>query len=330
MSLKSIPIVLVLSLSLASAVFLTTIRCSGQLQWRISTRIEVFADGSATWVIERRTAILTEDDEAAFYQYLNISSPDQIFGYVHSMVDQASLITGRSMRVENLVEINASVSTKGLSKEGIIRFQFDWIGFAEQTGDGGINIGDALNGEMDFSLDDEITIVYPNGYSAVFVYPLPDNTQPSERTLIWFGPRNFGAGEPQAHLEKSNSSWTDAITSNIPLLAVIAAAVSTGFCGYFLGIKRASANKFTKPNGSSLQLHSPQSDEDDEEKVLRLLTAAGGRMYQSTITEQCGFSKSKASGLMSTMELKGVISRKKIGRGKIVTLVGKQETKKEE
>jgi hypothetical protein len=330
MSLKSFLLILVLWLALASAVLLTAVRCSGQLQWRTSTRIDVFADGSATWVIEQRAVLLTDDDEAAFYEYLNISSPDQIFSYVHSMVDQASLVTGRSMRVENLAEINASVSTKGLSKEGIIRYQFDWVGFAEQTGDGGIAIGDALSGEMDLSRDDELTVVYPNEYSVVSVYPLPDSTQESERTLTWFGPRNFGAGEPQAHLEKSNSSWSDAITSNIPLLAVIAAAVSTGFFGYFLGMKRASANRFTKPNGSSSQSRSPPTGEDDEEKVVRLLTEAGGRMYQSTITEQCGFSKSKASGLMSAMELKGVISRKKIGRGKIVTLIGKQEAKSEE
>jgi hypothetical protein len=326
MSLKSFLLVLVLWLALASAVFLTAIRCSGQLQWRTSTRIDVLADGSATWVIEQRAVLLTDDDEAEFYQYLNISSPDQIFSYVHSVVGQASLVTGRSMRVENLAEINASVSTKGLSKEGIIRYQFDWVGFAEQMGNGGIAIGDALSGEMDLSRDDELTVVYPNEYSVVSVYPLPDTTQASERTLTWFGPRNFGAGEPQVHLEKSSSNWSDAITSNIPLLAVIAAAVSTGFFGYFLGLKRAS--KFTKPNGSSLQPHSPQTGEDDEEKVVRLLTEAGGQMCQSTITERCGFSKSKASGLMSAMELKGIISRKKIGRGKIVTLIGKQEAKK--
>ncbi len=53
-------------------------------------------------------------------------------------------------------------------------------------------------------------------------------------------------------------------------------------------------------------------------------------MYQSAIGEQGGFSKSKASELMSAMESKGIVSRKKMGRGKLVTLVGKQEAKKEE
>lgn len=328
MSLKSFPTVLFLSLALASAVFLTTIRCSGQLQWRTSTRIEVFADGSAAWVVEQRTVLLTEDDEAAFYQYLNYSSYDQIYSHFRSIVDQASLVTGRTMRITNL-EVNENVSARGLSKEGIIQYQFDWIGFAGQNGDEGIKIGDAFSGEMDLSRDDELTVVYPSEYSVVSVCPSPDNTQASDRTLTWFGPLNFGAGEPHALLEKRNSSWTDAITSNIPLLAVIAAAVSTGLLGYFLGMKRAVAIKFTKPNGRSLLSHSSLDVEDDEQKVVRLLTAAGGHMYQSTITKQCGFSKSKASELISAMELKGVVSRKKMGRGKIVTLVEKQEAKKE-
>jgi len=321
--------ILVISLALVPTVFLTAVRCSGQLQWRTSTEVEVFADGSATWVVQQKTALLTQDDEAAFYQYLNITSVDQISSHFRSIVDEASLLTGRSMRVENL-EVNANVSTAGLSTEGIIQYQFDWIGFAGQTGDGGIKIGDALSGAMDLSREDELTIVYPSGYSVVAVYPLPDNTEASERALTWFGPRNFGAGEPHLLLGKENSSWTDAITSNIPLLAVIATAFSTGFLGYFLGMKRASTNKLTKPNSSSLQSQSSFGAEDDEQKVVRLLTAAGGRMYQSAIGEQGGFSKSKASELMSAMESKGIVSRKKMGRGKLVTLVGKQEAKKEE
>ena len=331
MRLKSFLMVLVISLALVSAVFLMTVRCSGQLQWRTSTEVEVFADGSATWVIQQKTVLLTQDDEAAFYQYLNITSADQISSHFRSIVNQASLITGRSMSVpEGSIEINANVSTAGLDTEGIIQYQFDWIGFAGHTEDGGIKIGDALSGAMDLSREDELTIVYPSGYSVVSVYPLPDNTEASERALTWFGPRDFGAGEPHFLLGKENSSWTDVITSNIPLLAAIATAFSTGFLGYFLGMKRATTNKLTGPNSSSLQSHSSVGAEDDEQKVVRLLTAAGGRMYQSAIGEQGGFSKSKASELMSAMESRGIVSRKKMGRGKLVTLVGKQEAKKEE
>jgi hypothetical protein len=329
MSIKSFRIVLVLSLALASVVFLTAIRCIGQLQWRTSVHIEVFADGSATWVVQQRTVLLTEDDEAAFYQYLSMTSVDQISDHFHSIVDQASLVTGRSMRLENL-EVNANVSTKSLGKEGIIQYQFDWMGFAGQTGDDGINIGDALSGEMDLSRDDELTIVYPNECSVVSVYPLLDSTQASEKALTWFGPRNFGAGEPHVLLEKKNSSWTDAITGNIPILAIVAVAVLAGSLGYFLGVRGARADKILKSgDGQGQSPSSALSVEDDEGKVVRLLFAAGGRMYQSTIAEKCGFSKSKASELVSAMEARGIVSRKKMGRGKIVTLTQKQGTRKD-
>ena len=158
--------------------------------------------------------------------------------------------------------------------------------------------------------------------------PSPDSTRESESILTWFGPRNFGAGEPHALFGKKNSSWTDSLLGNVPLLAAVAAAISTGSVGYFLGLRRAHAKRFLKSNNS--QEMSPPSAfivEDNEEKVVRLLNEAGGRMYQSTIAEKCGFSKSKASELMSAMEKKGVVSRKKIGRGKVVNLVEKQETR---
>jgi hypothetical protein len=244
------------------------------------------------------------------------------------MVNQASLVTGRSMRVDNL-QIYANISTMGLRKEGIMQYQFDWIGFAGQIGDGDINVGDALSGEMDLSWNDGLTIVYPSGYSAFSVYPSPDNIQTSERTLTWLGPRNFGAGEPHLFLEQKNTAWTDAIISNLPIVGVAVAAVSSGSLCYFLGARVAKANKILKSGGSQTQ--SPLSAlgaESDEEKVIRLLSAAGGRIHQSTIVKKCGFSKSKASELVSSMEARGIVSRKKAGRGKIVTLIQKQETKR--
>ena len=61
--------------------------------------------------------------------------------------------------------------------------------------------------------------------------------------------------------------------------------------------------------------------EDDEEKVVNLLKAAGGSLYQSAIADQCGFSRSKASKLLALMERKRKIRREKKGREKLVTLI---------
>ena len=330
MKAKSCLVYVLFLLSLAAMVFSTIVSCEGQgqLQWHMYIQIEVFADGSATWVVQRRAVLTTDEDEAAFSQNLNVTSADEISNAVHSMVNHASLVTGRSMRVEIPAPwLFTSVSSKGLSKEGIIQYQFDWLGFAERLGDEKIKIGDALSGELDLLRDDVLTIRYPSGYTPVFFYPLPDETRESEVTLTWFGPRNFGAGEPYALLEKKSSNWTDVITGNITLFSVLVTAVSTGLLGYFLGMKRIYMKKGFKLNFRQGQApFSELSVEDEEEKVMRLLAAAGGRMFQSTIARECGFSKSKASELLAVMERKGIVARRKIGRGKIVTLVEKQET----
>jgi len=47
---------------------------------------------------------------------------------------------------------------------------------------------------------------------------------------------------------------------------------------------------------------------------------AGGRMAQRSLVEQSGFSKAKISQILATLEGKGVISRVKKGRSKIVIL----------
>jgi uncharacterized membrane protein len=47
-------------------------------------------------------------------------------------------------------------------------------------------------------------------------------------------------------------------------------------------------------------------------------------MLQSAIKEKCGFSKAKISGLLKSMEEKGMIKRKRKGREKLVTLVNER------
>jgi hypothetical protein len=319
---------LLLSLPLALAIFFPTNSCEAQLQWTIYTQLEVSADGSATWVVQQRTALATEGDEAAFSQYLNITSVDQISDFVHSVVDHASLVTGRSMRVENLA-VDATISNMTFPKKGVFQYQFDWLGFAEKSIEGNIRIGDALSGEMDLSGDDVVTIKYPSGFEPVFPYPSPDETRKPEGTLTWFGPRNFGAGEPSVLFERRGSGWADLIAGNALLLGLIAVAVSTGLLGYFLGAKRASAGKDLRFGLEKEQMSfSELSVADDEEKVVGLLAAAGGRLHQSIIAKQCGFSKSKSSELLSVMEEKGVVTRKKVGKRKIVTLAEKQKPRR--
>lgn len=62
----------------------------------------------------------------------------------------------------------------------------------------------------------------------------------------------------------------------------------------------------------------------DEDRVLQLLEANGGRMKQVKIVEETDWSKSKVSMLLSDMEEEGDISKLRVGRENIISLSGEE------
>jgi hypothetical protein len=284
----------------------------------------LFEDCSASWVVQRRVLLTTDDDEALFFEFLNVTSVDELSDYVRSMVSHASLATGRPMRVEHF-EVFGNVSETALGREGILQYQFVWVGFAEEMEGEKIKVGDVLGGELDLSSGDLMVLIYPNGYFPSVVYPLPDKVQYSEQSLTWFGPRNFGMGEPTIILEMRTFNWTELIVENLAIFLMIFVAFFVGFLGYFLGKRRRNEGKRQVSITEAVKKLTPLEVEGDEEKILRLLSMAGGSVLQSTIVKHFGFSKSKVSTVLSSMERKGLVTRKKTGRGKIVTLVKKEK-----
>ena len=64
----------------------------------------------------------------------------------------------------------------------------------------------------------------------------------------------------------------------------------------------------------------------DEEQVVALLEAGGGRMKQATIVEETEWSKSKVSMLLSDMEEVGTIEKLRLGRENVISLTEEIET----
>lgn len=60
----------------------------------------------------------------------------------------------------------------------------------------------------------------------------------------------------------------------------------------------------------------------DEDHIQRLLTEHGGRMHQSDIVSETGWSKSKVSRLLSRMEDDGQITKISVGRENLITRPG--------
>jgi len=280
--------------------------------YQLEYRIDVNKDCSVTWFIEHR--FLKGEDEAILRQ---LSDPtyfsDTFVKNIESLVNATKEKTGRTdMTVENFV-----MTTNVLGSYSIVEYQFCWKEFAK-TDDERIAIGDVFEVEGLFLYGEgTVKVVYPLDYVVESVSPRPHNE--SNQTLTWYGIEDFKAGEPKIVLreEKSaTSGFMDVLSKNVILISGLLALLGVGSVSlyYFKFRKRETGPKI-------FEVPKPLGIEDDEEKVINLLRAAGGSMYQSSIADQCGFSRSKASKLLTTMENSGKIKREERGREKVITLI---------
>jgi len=164
-----------------------------------------------------------------------------------------------------------------------------------------------------------LTMEYPSGYVVADAFPIPDEIREFDRTVIWRELEDFNVEDTNIVLRKK--CFTDTLREYVFLIAGVIAAVSLGFAGLWLRKhRRREEEKPIIPTGRTTL-----ETEDDKEKVVRMLKASGGSLYQSTITKRCGFSKSKTSLLLTAMETRGKVKRQKKGRKKLVTLTEKDE-----
>jgi len=286
--------------------------CESDLEWITAYKIEISKDGSARWIIERKTLLETEYDKATFNYY---SSPDyhyELSTNISELVKTARLETGRwNMTYEDL-KITSSFAVT----YGVVTYQYEWLEFAGLSlSQERIEIGDVFVDGIFLFGNGELTVEYPEGYVVAEIFPVSDETEESDGTIVWYELENFSAGEPRIVLRKKG--LMDILHEYILLIGGVVAVASVSFAGLWLFRFRKKGD--TKP---VIQPERPTLEtEDDEEKVIRLLKASHGSLYQVTITEKCGFSKTKTSLLLATMEKKGIVKRKKKGRKKLVTLI---------
>jgi uncharacterized membrane protein len=147
--------------------------------------------------------------------------------------------------------------------------------------------------------------------------PLPYIEDDSSRTLVWLGTDDFKDGNPTIVLIRSSSTsgfleaWQSIIL--IAGLSVLAAGSLIGFYAFKLR-KKKEKEITTTLEASSLGI------ESNEDRIVKTLRSSGGSLSQSTIAEQCKFSKAKTSQLLAKLEDKGMVTRYKRGRDKIVVL----------
>lgn len=162
------------------------------------TRLDIDADGDATFVLEVRTALDTDEEREAFEAFAQEVESDptaaasDFRASVESLVGRARTETGREMSVSNFT---AETRVEPLPQErGVVEYSFEWEGFAE-TEEGGdvLRAGDVLSGYI-LSEGDALVFRPPDGYGVSSVEPTPDST---DGVVRWGGPRGFADDQPR-------------------------------------------------------------------------------------------------------------------------------------
>lgn len=274
-------LILLLSVFLFGTVF-----CQDTLRESTSTKIDVRKDGSAAWTIEHRFLLKTTEDVTIFQQYIaefeaqKEAYLSEFSNKTTGLVSRASVITGRSMSAKNFQVAIGLVQT-ATANYGVITYQYDWVGFAKLE-EKRVIVGDVFEGGFYLFQGDALTLQHPVEYAVSATVPAPDETRSAERSLTWYGRRNFGAGEPTVILDEKTLSVIDILQEYLWLIVVIVAIAFGGFAVlYFVKFRK----KRNGDSGSSLMQVTLEKMEDDEDKVIKLLKSANGQLYQSLIAK---------------------------------------------
>jgi uncharacterized membrane protein len=282
--------------------------------------IAIDSDGSATWIIERKTLLENENDTSNFsstFFHSSVNTLQEFSDNVTALVNRIWLQVKREEMYVKDFKLTASISQTSSVTYGIVKYKFSWIGFAEKANKTEIVIGDVFLKETFMFGNGMLIITYPEQY-IVTASPTPD--EKTGQTLKWYNTANFEERHPKITLkEKSVGLWS--FLQDNMLFLVIAIITGIGSTSLIIFKSRKRQEKTKIETSVEMLPH----EMEDEEKIVSLLKASGGTLYQSAITKKLGFSKAKTSQILSSMEKRGIIKRKKHGREKLVTFIPPKE-----
>lgn len=316
-------------------------------------------NGDARWSIEYRVALDDQNTTEAFESLqrdIERNTSDyraQFASRMRTTVAAAENATGREMAVEN---VSVEATTSPLSGEyGVVRYSFDWVGFAERSDDR-IAVGDAIAGIF-LDADTRLTVSWPEGYVLDMVDPQPDSE--GDRSATWTGPREFDVGQPRLVLRPANSMPPWGPLVGVLLFGAAGAAWyyrrrtgrgpgeiagESGSGGATPGTDEGSSGP-TPPSdgGESGPADEPEAAEEGEtaagvgasagasagddtpeellspeERVLRLLEQNGGRMKQKTVTEELDWSAARTSQVVGSLRDEGRVESFRLGRENVL------------
>ena len=275
-------------------------RCQDYTEYKIQINL----DSSAAWTITKVSDINATIDLEGFQQR------------VESLIEDAGIKTGREMSLDvNSLQVSDEISWETQSRTTI--YMFNWQNFTVIE-EGKITFGDVFQVPGFFSQlygDGAIRIIYPSEYSIQSATPVPNERDDSVQTLGWFRTQDFINGEPSVILKNNPQSSGDGGSQLYIIIGLISVIVAASIIVFYM-----LKHRKLKVTTSAAAPIAASVVETEEDKVIKIVKSSGGSIHQSDIAEQCRFSKAKTSQLLASLERKGVITRYKRGRDKIVTL----------
>ncbi|MCW3994840.1 MAG: MarR family transcriptional regulator [Candidatus Bathyarchaeota archaeon] len=304
---KRLPVSLSIGVLLLLLIPLQGVHCQNYYVYQV----QINSDGSANWNIIQFSSANTPVDTWQGFQ-------EKIFNIVNS----AASLTQRQMEInEHSLQINSTIS----AESRITDYSFIWQNFSIIEGKE-IVFGDVFEVHDFFGQlygDAAFELTYPSDYSVKSVTPAPYERQDSSCTLKWSRTQDLVNAKVCIVLISDSQKEDINLQYSLITVSILALVFTVTLVGTY-------AFKRRRTNGNHNQDTAAPALESEEDKIINLLRAQGGTMRQSEITERCRFSKAKASQLLSALETRGILTRYKKGRDKIVTLKEQGKVKKRE
>ena len=268
--------------------------------------IQIGGDGSAAWIIRRTVGI--QD---------SIDTLEEFRNRVEALVETAKNKTGRDMAVD--VE---SMTFTPSGSNVTVEYKFYWRNFSKIE-DKKIIISDVFQVKEVFLQlygNGEVSIIYPSQYIVETVSPSPEERNDSLQILKWLKTEDFINSSPIIVLRNKSLTpgFLETLGQNAPIILGLVAIAAGSSIGFYVFNRHKKKEKETV---KTPELIGVPRIENSEEKIVTMLRSSGGSLYQSAIVDQCKFSKAKTSQLLTALEKRGIVSRYKKGRDKIVTLI---------
>jgi uncharacterized membrane protein len=314
---------IILTCALCAVLFLAMPAYMVKADNLVQYKVQLNPDGSAVWTITQAADLNgTIDTWQGFQQR------------IANLISTSRSQTQRDMSLDNeSLQLNTVWENQSQTTE----YQFNWLNFSVAES-GKLIFGDVFQVTDFFSQlygDGEIQVNYPTSYNVQSVSPQPNGGDTAPQTLDWLGTQFFVSGNPNVVLAEPTPSPTPSPTptstpnqeaggGGLQLYALLASGITVAIVVSLVAFFVVRRRKTAAGESGNARVSLPLI-ESEEEKILKALQASGGSAYQSAITETCRFSKAKTSQLLSTLEKKGVVTRYKKGRDKIVNLTKKSQ-----